>query len=511
MIHIDNLRIILNKDQRTLVDSFSLHINSKDKIAIIGEEGNGKSSILKALADPKSLEEYATFELQGNILKSKISYVSQHAEPQVLEMTLKDYLSFYKILEDLDYTYLYQLIDLLGSLDPFEFEGRLLKSLSGGERMKLFLVLALVVRPDILVLDEPSNDLDIQTIDALESLLKKLSTPIIFVSHDEDLLRNVSNKIIHLELIKHKQESRHTISNLGYGDYIDLRNRKLAKQTEDYKNDKRMFEIKEAKYHKLHQQVESKLRGASRQDPASAKNLKDKMRSIKSMGKRYEKEKMNLTQKVVVEDSISFVMKGASLYDSQLVIETYLPTLEVDGNLLSKDISLKVFGPQKIVIIGENGAGKTTLLNVLMERTNPKLKIFSLSQDFLETMDREQTAIDFLSEIEDKQEIEEIRTLLGTLYFTPEEMLQKVKNLSGGQIIKLNFEKMRRSQAHVLFLDEPTRNLSPLTRPVMVQAIQDFKGAVVAVSHDRDFIRRAFDVVYKLDQDGLKEIDVESI
>lgn len=511
MINIDNLKIVLNKDQRIIVDAFSLQINFGDRIAIIGEEGNGKSSILKAIADPKNLEDYATFEIKGNILKRKIAYVSQNINLDMMHMSVYDYMVSKNMLNDLDYTLMYQIIDRLKALDPFEHLDRLLESLSGGERMKFFIVCALMEKSDVLILDEPSNDLDIDSIYELESILIQSNTPLIFVSHDEAFLERVSNRVVHLELIKHKQESRFTISNFDYKSYIKSRSLALVKQEADYKNDRRMFAIKEAKYQKLHQEVEHKLRSVSRQDPGSAKNLKDKMRSIKSMGKRYEKEKSNLSEKVVLEDVVTFKMNEVKLYDNQEIIDVSIPELKVDSKLLSQNINLKIYGPRKIVIIGKNGVGKTSLLKELMGKVNPRIRHFYLAQDFLGQIPKDKSALEFLSESGDKSEIEGIRTLLGSLNFTAEEMVDKLENLSGGQLIKVSFEKMRRSQARVLFIDEPTRNLSPLTRPVMVNAIKDFKGAVIAVSHDRDFIRKSFDSVYGLNEKGLREKDIELI
>lgn len=511
MINITNLRITLNKDQRILVDDLNLQINTGDRIAIIGEEGNGKSSVLKAIADAGSLEDYAVFKMSGNILKSKIEYVSQTLDLDSLTKTVYEYLTSKLELDLIDYGLMHSLTDTLKGIDPFDNADREIGSLSGGERIKFRIVCALVNKPDLLIFDEPTNDMDIESISALEKILIEKDTPVIFVSHDEEFLNNVSNKVVHIELLKHKQESRVTVSNLGYSKYIEWRQQTLVKQSQDFVNDQKTFAAKEEKYQKLHAKVEHQLRSVSRQDPGTAKNLKDKMRSIKSMGKRFEKEKAGLTQKVVLEDVSAFKMNDVTLYNHKEILNITIPILSIEDRVLAKDISLKIYGPEKVVIIGENGVGKSTLLKRLIKEIPAGLKYHYLAQDFIEALPKDQSAIDNLSATGDKEEVTQIRTLLGSLNFTAEEMVDKISNLSGGQLIKLSFEKMRRSNASVLFLDEPTRNLSPLTRPVMVQAIRDFKGAVIGISHDRDFIKKCFDTIYRLDKDGLEEVSKESI
>jgi ATPase subunit of ABC transporter with duplicated ATPase domains len=165
-------------------------------------------------------------------------------------------------------------------------------------------------------------------------------------------------------------------------------------------------------------------------------------------------------------------------------------------------------GSEKICIIGKNGAGKTTLLrSILKELKQKEFNVGYMPQDYSEIMSIADNAIEFLGGYKNKEELTKIRTYLGSMNFTPEEMFHSVDSLSGGQRAKLFFSKMILNHSEVLILDEPTRNLSPLSGPEIRLAIQNFKGCVIAVSHDRKFIMEVFDKIYYLDENGLKEKD----
>lgn len=230
MFYIKNLNIYMKKDLRKLIENFSFSIEEGDKVALIGEEGNGKSTLLKAIYNKDLLEDYA--DIEGEINKSKeiIAYLSQQLSKEELESTMTQYLLSKVDYEDIDYSLAYRLNDEFELEDHLFDNSKTLKDLSGGERVKFMLLCELLKSPTILLLDEPSNDLDMESVLWLENFIKNSKEKIIFVSHDEDLIRNCSNVIIHFEQIKNKSELRYSVSRMSYDEYIKNRDSIIASQ-----------------------------------------------------------------------------------------------------------------------------------------------------------------------------------------------------------------------------------------------------------------------------------------
>ena len=199
MLKTDNLTIYTHKG-RKLLDSFSFVLNEHDKVALIGEEGNGKSSLLKIMAGI-DVSSYLTYT--GKVYTdSLVSYLPQQINDEDLEKDIMSYLG-----EEIDYSNLYDLIDEL-SIGFDVYDHKPIKNYSGGERVKIALLKALINEPDILLMDEPSNDLDLKSLIWLEEFIKNSDMGIIFISHDETLLKNCAEGILHLEQLKRKSESR---------------------------------------------------------------------------------------------------------------------------------------------------------------------------------------------------------------------------------------------------------------------------------------------------------------
>ena len=178
----------------------------------------------------------------------------------------------------------------------------------------------------------------------------------------------------------------------------------------------------------------------------------------------------------------------------------------VGDKKLSQDINLKIIGPEKICIIGKNGAGKTSLLKEIYKNlSKSNLKIGYMPQDYFEKLKDSETPISFLAQSGTREDRIKVSNLLGSLNFAREEMERSLKSLSGGQKAKVFFAKMNMDGDQVLILDEPTRNLSPLSQPEIIASLKAYKGAIIAVSHDRDFIEEVFDKVYELTALGLIE------
>lgn len=506
MLTINKLSMYHKKDLKPIVEDFSFTINNEArKIAIIGEEGNGKSTLLKAIADIDLISDYV--EIKGSISKNNeiIGYLPQSVGDSWDDLSATDILHKYYPLENFDYNLFYSILSNLDfSPDTIE-NNTCAKNLSGGEKIKFALVLELMKEPTLLLLDEPSNDLDIDSINTIERFINSLNIPVIFVSHDEKLLENCSDGVILLKQFNNKSIATHTIANLNYRDFINQREDALIKQTKLANKEKAEFDAKMERYRHVYERVNHELRVVSRQEAHTAKNLKDKMHAVKSIEKRLEKEKEGLTKKPDIETSINIKFDSdVSIANSKNILNVEIPFLKTDKRILSRNIHLHLTGNDKICIIGKNGAGKTTLLREIM-RELEKINVTCgyMPQNYDENFNRTVTPIEFLTKDFTKDEHTQIRTYLGSLKFTSEEMTRSISSLSGGQKAKLYFAKMIFDKCQVLILDEPTRNLSPLSGPEIRKALLEFKGAIICVTHDRALINDVFSNVYELDEDGL--------
>lgn len=532
MLIISNLSLILKKDLRVLIEDFSLTVNKKDKIGIIGEEGNGKSSFLKAIYNQEEASKYLEIKGTINIKNEKIGYLPQMIEKELLEKSVNELLNEKIDYSLLDYKKYYFYIDKF-NLDEEKLlsSSLLVGNLSGGERIKLFLLIELMKEPTVLLLDEPSNDLDLLSLNLLEELIINLDIPVIFISHDEHFLSRCANRIVHIESLKSKSEARVSVKNLSYDDYYQTREDFLDKNIREFNKDKENFEKKIEKYNRVYQSVNYALNTVSRQAPSVAKNLKDKMHAIKSMEKRYIKEKENLTQKYEVEDTINLKFdnldKGRSgssnskinyLVDANKeVLDLNIDSLKVNSGitLIDKQISLYIKGAKKVALIGENGVGKTTLLRLIYHelKKNTSFKVGYMSQNYEDELLNYLSPIDYLSKtlnVSNKEDLTKIQTYLGSLKLTYEEMNRSISSLSGGEKAKIFFAKLILEKDNVMLLDEPTRNISPLSNKAFINSIKEYNGVLIAVSHDRNFVYQVFDDIYELDKEnGLKKISKE--
>ena len=532
MLIISNLSLILKKDLRVLIKDFSLTVNKKDKIGIIGEEGNGKSSLLKAIYNQEEASKYLEIKGTINIKNEKIGYLPQMFEKELLEKSVYELLNEKIDYSLLDYKKYYFYIDKF-NLDEEKLlsSSFLVGNLSGGERIKLFLLIELMKEPTVLLLDEPSNDLDLLSLNLLEELIINLNIPVIFISHDEHFLSRCANRIVHIESLKSKSEARVSVKNLSYDDYYQTREDFLDKNIREFNKDKENFEKKIEKYNRVYQSVNYALNTVSRQAPSVAKNLKDKMHSIKSMEKRYIKEKENLTQKYEVEDAINLKFdnldKGKSgssnskinyLVDANKeVLDLNIDSLKVNSGitLIDKQISLYIKGAKKVALIGENGVGKTTLLRLIYHelKKNTSFKVGYMSQNYEDELLNYLSSLDYLSKtlnVSNKEDLTKIQTYLGSLKLTYEEMNRSISSLSGGEKAKIFFAKLILEKDNVMLLDEPTRNVSPLSNKAFINSIKEYNGVLIAVSHDRNFVYQVFDYIYELDKEnGLKKISKE--
>lgn len=508
MLQIKNLSMNHTKDSHVLAENLSFVLGEHDKAAIIGEEGNGKSTMLKLIYDPELIEDY--IEYSGEIIRNGavFGYLAQEISEKDKEKTIGEFCGENGFSELLPYEVYEIAMQLCIDADIFE-SGRKMKTLSGGEKVKIRMAAVLAQKPDILLLDEPSNDIDIETLEWLEDFINSCDLPVLYISHDETLLENTANMIIHMEQLRRKTAARCTVAKLPYRRYVDERILGFEKQEQMARSEKRDFDKKMDRFRQIYQKVDHQQESITRQDPHGGALLKKKMHSVKAMGRRFEKEKENLTQMPESEDAI-FIRFGekANVPAGKTVASVEIPELSAGEKILAKDIKLEVSGGEKICIIGRNGAGKTTLLRKIAEELLQRkdIKAAYMPQNYEEGFDLSQNPIELLAEGGTKEERTRIRTYLGSIKFTADEMNHAAKELSGGQKAKLFFAKMALGDYNVLILDEPTRNLSPLSNPAVREVLKNFGGVIISISHDRKYIAEVCETVYELDETGLRKV-----
>lgn len=514
------MNLILQKDSRVLLKDFNFTLNKNDKVAIIGEEGNGKSTLLKLIYNAKLIEDYSNFN--GDIIKNKITigYLEQILNPDWYSFTVNEYFLKDSASSEINfnkYNDLSKISTILAKMhmDPsIVYSSQLMKTLSGGEKVKVELAKILSNNVDVLLLDEPTNDLDIATLKWLEEFINNSLIPIMFISHDETLLENTANVIIHLEQLKKKSEPKYVVEKTSYHNYVEKRLNKMEKQEQIAKKQRADYEEQMIKFRTTYQKVEYQQDTISRSDPYGAALLKKKMKSLKSQEKRYEREKEDFIDIPEMEEAIGIDFDDVFIPSKKKILDLEITELASPEKVLASNLKLSVNGPEHIAIIGENGIGKTTLLKIiykdLLERKD--LIIGYMPQSYDDLLDGDKTVIDFIKNSPSKEEITKIMTFLGSLKFTTEEMQEKINDLSGGQKAKILILKLILNKCNVLILDEPTRNLSPLSNPIIRSILKLYKGTIISVSHDRKYIKEACNIVYELTSKGLiKILDADKI
>ena len=434
-----NLNIYIEKDNRLLIKDFSFSLQNGDKVAIIGEEGNGKSTLLKFLYDENSVSDYTHYS--GKVIRKR------------------------------------QLLKILG------------------------------LSPDVIFLDEPSNDLDIDSLSFLESFISDSALPTVFISHDEILLKRTANTVIHIEQLTRKTNNRITIAHMKYDDYANSRESLFKRKEQIAAKQRSDFRKQKERLQKLYEKARHNNSWKNPDGiPSSDGNARKHLQSVISVNKRIEREKDNFEDIPEQETSIMTEFDSAIYIPKQKrIVDLELRKLSVGERDLSENIRLTVMGDKHVCIIGKNGTGKSTLLKTILgklkERTD--INVGYMPQNYEETLDFHITPIEFLQADLDKERMTKAMTYMRAMRFTIKEINSPIGKLSGGQKAKLLFLYMVLKNCDVLILDEPTRNFSPMSAPVIRQALARFKGTIISVSHDRKYIEDVADEIYVLDKNGL--------
>lgn len=502
-----NITITIDRDVKTIVEDLSFTVPDGAKVALIGEEGNGKSTLLRWLCDPALVEGYATVTGSSSVSGTK-GYLPQELPAQDRALSVYEYLYAHCREDALTPKALSRAMKDVKLPFDLAYSDQKMGTLSGGERVKLALAALLVNDCDVLFLDEPSNDLDLDTLLWLERFLSTVKKTVLYISHDEVLLSRTAEAVIHLEMVRRKKIPRATAANIPYDEYMKRRDAAFQHQAQVAQFEQKAFREKKERYLSIYNAVDHAQATLTRQDPSTGRLLKKKMHTVMSIGRRLEKEQENLTEAPEAEWAILPKWLGGEVKNGRTVLEYGPETLRLADRVLSENVTIRISGSERVCIVGRNGCGKTTLLKSLVPEIEKRgYNVFYMPQTYSDLLPLDRLPEEFLASNGDKESVTEARIFLGSMKYTTDEMSHPIRSLSGGQQAKLLLLKAILDRADVLVLDEPTRNLSPLSAPAVRTLLREFRGAILMVTHDRKLISEAATRVLQLTHAGLQPFD----
>ncbi|CAN5425523.1 ABC-F family ATP-binding cassette domain-containing protein [soil metagenome] len=499
---------------KPLFENVTLGLEDRDKIGIIGANGSGKTTLLRVIAGLEQPDNGRVVRSLGKTLAYLPQNPAYDENLTVLEtifasssgvmQTIRDYeaachdlaarSSDAKLLEKVSAlqheleisggweieTNARAVLTRLGIHDTFAQ----MKTLSGGQRKRVALAHELIVKPDILILDEPTNHLDADTIEWLESYLARYTGVLLLVTHDRYFLDRVTDRIFEID--------RGAVQNFN-GNYAYYLEKKAEQEA-----------LRSVEGHKRDQLIKKELAWLRRGAKARTRKSKSRINAAYELMDQ-PKEKA----KAEVDIAIGSKRLGSKVIELQNVSKSY-----GDINLID-DFTYLLKRDDRIGIIGANGSGKTTLLEIITGRIPPDSGVIDVGQTVLigyydqesRALNDEQRVIDYILEM-----AEYITTIDGTqitagkmlerFLFTPAAQYSIIGNLSGGERRRLYLLRILMSSPNVLLLDEPTNDLDIPTLIALEEYLDDFAGALIVVSHDRYFLDRTIDNVFRFEGDG---------
>lgn len=521
MISIDNISVSFSGTD--LFSKVTFLIDKKDKIGLVGKNGAGKSTLLKILVGEQQLD-------QGGISKSadlKLGYLPQQMTYQSGKTVLQEAETAFKELNEIeekikllnnqlaertDYesdTYagiiqkVTELTDahhILGGYQvkeklekiliglgfvPSDFD-RLTDEFSGGWRMRIELAKILLQEPDVLLLDEPTNHLDIESIQWLETFLKNFEGAIVLISHDRLFLDTITNRTIEISLGKIYDYKT------SYTKYVELRKKRREQQIAAYKNQQKKIEETEAFISRFRYQATKAVQVQSR---------------IKQL------EKIERIEIDIEDNSAMNLRFPPSPRSGNIVIEAKNLGKSFGEKEVLKNLEFTIERGEKIAFIGKNGEGKTTLSKMIIGEHefsgilkighNVKIGYFAQNQD--ELLDKKKTVFETLDDIAVGEIRKKIRDILGAFLFRGEDIDKKVAVLSGGEQSRLALAKLLLEPVNLLVMDEPTNHLDLLTKDILKNALNQYDGTLLVVSHDRYFLDGLCEKIYEFKNQNIKE------
>jgi ATP-binding cassette subfamily F protein 3 len=521
MLNIHNLSVSFSGEY--LFEEISFKLISGDRVGLIGKNGAGKSTLLKLLSKEMELDSGSiAFEkdVKTGFLKQDIDFdkgrsvldEAYQAFEEIKKIEKKQNQINRELEERTDYeseSYL-ELINELGEtsdryelIGGYNYQGQTEKILqglgfkredfdkktdtfSGGWRMRIELAKLLLQNNDLLLLDEPTNHLDIESIIWLEQFLKTFPGAVVIVSHDKMFLNNVTNRTIEISL------GRIYDFNKPYSKYLVLRNEIKEQQISAQKNQDKQIQQTE----RLIEKFRAKASKAS-----MAQSLIKKIDKI---------------ERIKVDKDDNSVMKlrfPISIRPGKVVAEIEGLSKSYESNQVLSNIDLLIERESKIAFVGQNGQGKSTLAKMIVGDINGSglmklghnVQIGYFAQNQAEYLDGSKTVLDTMIDAANEKNRSKVRDILGSFLFQGDDVEKFVRVLSGGERNRLALAKMLLQPLNVLVMDEPTNHLDIKSKNVLKQALQNFDGTLIVVSHDRDFLQGLTNKVYEFKNQKIKE------
>ncbi|MCU5686000.1 ABC-F family ATP-binding cassette domain-containing protein [Bacillus wiedmannii] len=508
----------------TILANIKLEVQTKDRIALVGRNGAGKSTLLKIIAGELSHD-------GGEIIKPKdvsIGYLAQNTgletsltiwdemltvftHLQKMETKLRrleqemgkeenfsNEATYERLLADYDqlqldykdqggYQYEADIRSILSGLGfPVETHQTTISTLSGGQKTRLALGKLLLTKPDLLILDEPTNHLDIETLTWLEQYLQGYPGAILIVSHDRYFLDKLVTQVYEIS----NKESRRFVGN--YSKYLDLKSAL-------YEQDMKRYEKQQDEIAKLEDFVQKNIARAST--------------TKRAQSRRKQLDRMELLTRPLGDSKSASFHFDIEKQSGNDVLQVKDATIGYDDDPIIEHVTMRLTRGDSVALVGPNGIGKSTLLKSLVN----KLPLLNGDVSFGSNVsvgyyDQEQANLTsskrVLNELWDEYPLQpekEIRTILGNFLFTGDDVLKPVSSLSGGQKARLALAKLMMQKSNLLILDEPTNHLDLNSKEILENALIDYPGTLLFVSHDRYFINRVTTTVVELSTEGAQE------
>lgn len=502
-------KITKNFGGHPLFQELTVDIHAGEHVAIVGNNGCGKTTLLKIMAEEGAVDTgriikakgsrvgflhqipnypdmtvydvmYEAFDKLNHIQKNMKQLEQQMATSDDLESLLKKYGTLQEQFEANDGYILDSKISYVSTgLGITHFVEENFEQLSGGEKTKVTLCKILLQEPDILLLDEPTNHLDLHAIEWLEKYLQQFKGTVIVVSHDRQFMNHVVTKVIEIE------DGQAWVSHGNYDAFLQAKEDKYAREFSQYQEQQK-------KIKKIRDAIRRLRQWANEASPPNP-DLYRKAKVMERMLERMEKVKKPRVQKKMKLQLTASERSGKEVAQFYDVAKSY-------DRLLFKEVTFDVYWQDTLAIIGENGAGKSTLLKMLLGEEQPdegivelgsSVKIGYLAQHLIEA-DPEVRLIDvFRSELMMTEP--EARHILAQFLFYGADVFKKFKNMSGGERMRLKLAQLMQQEINLLILDEPTNHLDIESREVLEENLEQFEGTIIAISHDRYFLQKLFD------------------
>ena len=462
--------------ERKVLDNVSFFLNEGDKVGIIGINGTGKSTLLRILAGADEPD-------SGNVIRTngvRISYLPQIPEFEESGSVLEQVMLH--LPADLKESKEFEAKSILGKFGITDYS-RDIGTLSGGERRRAGIASALIQPSDVLLIDEPTNHIDNETVSLLEEQLKKYRGAIVMVTHDRYFLNSITRKIVEVD------RGQLFEYNGNYGFYLEQKAQREADA-----------EARERKNRTLYRREYEWIKRGARARGTKSKDRIERFHELENREKPVETEKLQ--------------MQSVSSRLGKKTIEIENISKSVNGRKLISDFSCILPRNARIGIVGHNGAGKTTLIRMLTGELAPDsgniivgdtVNTGYFSQE-CENMDVSQRVIEYIRETADHIQTPDgtvtAAQMLERFLFTPELQWNRIEKLSGGERKRLYLLKVLMTAPNILLLDEPTNDLDIATLTILEDYLSNFSGAVIAISHDRYFLDKMADEIWELDGNG---------